>query len=230
MVTDTEKGFFIDLSRCDACRGCQVACEQWHNQGTIPTKQTGSEQNPPDLNYECYKIVRFEEKVYNNKFEWLFFPEQCRHCFDAPCQAQADLELEGAIITDPATGIVIYTEKTKEIDFEAVREACPYNIPRQDPKTKLISKCDLCFDRIQNNMVPACVQTCHSGCMNYGSYNEMLKLANKRLEEVKKDYPQAVLGNPDAVHIIYLFPFPPHDYYEYAVADNGEENSNTSCA
>ena len=125
---------------------------------------------------------------------------------------------------------MIYTEKTKELDFEAVREACPYNIPRQDPKTKLISKCDLCFDRVQNNMVPACVQTCHSGCMNYGSYKEMLALANKRLEEVKKDYPQAVLSNPDAVHIIYLFPFPPHDYYEYAVADSGEDSSQTSFA
>ncbi|MGL4722756.1 MAG: 4Fe-4S dicluster domain-containing protein [Desulfovibrionaceae bacterium] len=217
-------GFFIDLSACDACKGCQVACEQWKDQPTIPTKNTGSYQNPPDLNPEQFKLVRFEEKEYNNKVEWLFFPEQCRHCFDAPCQAEADMNVEGAITTDPATGIVLYHEKTKELtNFEDVREACPYNIPRRDEKTKLVSKCNLCFDRIQEGMIPSCVLTCHSGCMNYGTYDEMYALAHKRLEEVKPRYPQAQLGDPNSVRIIYLYTFPPSDYYEYAVADASDK-------
>ena len=218
-MSTSGKAFFIDLTKCDACRGCQVSCAQWHDLGAIKTKQVGTHQNPPELNYICYKTVHFKEKKYDGKLQWLFFPEQCRHCFDAPCQMQADSELEGAIYTDETTGAVIYTEKTKEVDYEGVRGACPYDVPRQDPTTKVLSKCDLCVDRIHNNMVPSCVKTCHSGAMNYGSYDEMRALAQKRLEEVQKEsHPQAVLGDPDAVRIIYLFPYNPKDYFAYAVS------------
>ena len=44
------KSFLIDTSRCTACRGCQMACKDWHNLPAIATKQTGTHQNPPDLN------------------------------------------------------------------------------------------------------------------------------------------------------------------------------------
>jgi len=31
------KGFFIDTTRCIACKACQVACKQWHN---LPAEKT----------------------------------------------------------------------------------------------------------------------------------------------------------------------------------------------
>ena len=45
------KTFFVDLSRCTGCRGCQVACKQWKNKPVEPTENTGSHQNPPDLSW-----------------------------------------------------------------------------------------------------------------------------------------------------------------------------------
>ena len=36
----------IDLSRCTACRGCQVACKQWNEQPASITHNFGSYQNP----------------------------------------------------------------------------------------------------------------------------------------------------------------------------------------
>ena len=54
--------FFIDLTLCTACRGCQIACKQWKKLPAEKTKNTGSHTNPPDLSYITYKTVHFIEK------------------------------------------------------------------------------------------------------------------------------------------------------------------------
>mgnify|MGYP000958045258 CR=1 FL=1 len=89
------KMFFVDLTRCTACRGCQIACKQWKNLPAEKTRNSGSHQNPPDLSGQTIRVVRFKETAdKNGKVSWNFFPEQCRHCVDAPCKAQADMESE----------------------------------------------------------------------------------------------------------------------------------------
>jgi formate dehydrogenase iron-sulfur subunit len=218
------KSFFIDLSRCIGCRGCQVACKQWHKLPAEKTANWGSYQNPPDLTFNTYKLVRFEEQVINGKLEWLFFPEQCRHCIDAPCKMVGDMYDSKAIIRDESTGAIIYTERTKNLPFEEIKGACPYNIPRLNPKTKVISKCDMCLDRVENGMLPACVKACPTGAMNFGEREDMLKLADARLKEVKADYPQAGLVDKDFVKVIYLSRFEPKLYYEYMYAENRPRN------
>ncbi|WP_035066189.1 4Fe-4S dicluster domain-containing protein [Nitratidesulfovibrio termitidis] len=213
------KMFFIDLTRCTACRGCQIACKQWKNLPAEETRNTGSHQNPPDLSYVTLKTVRFEEGVFDKKLDWLFFPEQCRHCVEPPCKGQADVDLEGAVLKDEQTGAVIFTELTAKVDGEMVRSACPYDIPRRDEATGLLSKCDMCNDRVQNGLLPACVKTCPTGCMNFGDEAAMTELANKRLAEVKKKHPNAVLGDPNDVRVVYLFQRDPKSYFEHAVAE-----------
>lgn len=213
------KSFFIDLTKCTACRGCQIACKQWHKLPAEKTHNWGSHQNPKDLSFITYKLVRMQEVVEKGQLKaWLFFPEQCRHCVEPPCKQVADMTDEQAILQDPLTGAVIYTERTKNLDFEEIRSACPYNIPRQDPKSKIISKCDMCLDRVHNGLVPACVKTCPTGAMNFGDREKMLELAKKRLKEVKAIYPEASLGDMQDVRVIYLFQTKPQAYYTYAVA------------
>lgn len=213
------KMFFVDLSRCTACRGCQIACKQWKNLPAEETRCTGSHQNPPDLSNVTLKIVRFTEKPVKDGVEWLFFPEQCRHCVEPPCLGQANLDADDAVIKDEVTGAVLFTELTKQVDAEGVRAACPYDIPRVDPETKLLVKCDMCNDRVQNGMLPACVKTCPTGTMNFGDSEAMLELAQKRLAEVRKTYPNAVLGDPDDVRVVYLFTRDPKDFFGHAVAE-----------
>ena len=99
------------------------------------------------------------------------------------------MTVEGAIIQDEKTGAVIMTEKTKQLspdDCEAVRQACPYNVPRRDDKTGMLTKCDMCIDRLQAGMVPICVKTCPTGTMVFGEREEILKIAKERLAVVKK--------------------------------------------
>ncbi len=209
------KSFFIDTTKCTACRGCQVACKQWHDLPAEKTTNRGSYQNPPDLSFTTYKLVRFNEKVVDGKLKWLFFPEQCRHCIEPPCLDTADDPT--AIFKDPATGAVIYTKNTKNLDAKAIIDSCPYNVPRVAADGTL-AKCDMCLDRVQNGEQPACVKTCPSGAMHFGESADMLALAQKRLAEVKKDFPKAALLDPEDVQVIYLTVYDPKLYCENAVA------------
>ncbi len=211
------KSFFVDLTKCTACRGCQVACKQWKKLPAEKTRNVGSHQNPQDLSAVTLKLVRFKEEVNNGKVDWFFFPDQCRHCIEAPCVMVS--EVEGAIIQDPVTGAVIYTEKTAQEDFETIRGACPYDIPRQDPKTKVIFKCDMCSDRVAVGMLPACVQTCPTGAMNFGDREDMLALAEKRLKAISGKYPEATLVDADNVRTIYLAAEAPEKYHNYLMSE-----------
>ncbi|MCP4683076.1 MAG: formate dehydrogenase [Desulfobacterales bacterium] len=211
------KSFFIDTTLCTACRGCQVACKQWHNLPAEETVNQGSYQNPADVSFDTYKLVRMKEELLDNKVQWLFFPEQCRHCIDAPCLDTAGDS--SAIFRDGQSGAIIFTANTKKLDAEEIIEACPYNVPRKGPDGTL-AKCDMCLDRIQNGLTPACVKTCPTGAMNFGDRGDMLALARQRIVEVKAKCPQAMLLNPDSVNVIYLTAYDPNLYYGFAVASN----------
>jgi len=215
------KSFLIDTSRCTACRGCQIACKEWKGFPAVHTKQTGTHQNPPDLGPYNFKLVRFKEYKMKTRVEWLFFPEQCRHCLEPGCKAGADAIMEGAIIKDEATGAIIYTELTKKFtpqQAEDVRTMCPYNIPRWDPVAGGLTKCNMCIDRLQAGMVPACVKTCCTGTMNFGEREAMLKLGQERLAAVKKTHPKAMLLDPDDVNTIFLVTEDRKLYHEFAEA------------
>ncbi len=215
------KAFLIDTTRCTACRGCQVACKEWHGLPALATKQTGSHQNPPDLNPFNYKLVRFSEHLIDGTVRWYFFPDQCRHCLQPPCLLTAMDYVEGAIVQDPDTGAVIYTDQTRYLskdEFQEVREACPYDIPRRDTGTGLVTKCDMCIDRVKNDMLPMCVKTCAMGAMSFGERDEIMAQAEKRLAVVKKEFPNASLADPGDVAVIYLLADEPARLHEYAVA------------
>ncbi len=213
------KGFFIDLTRCTACRGCQVACKQWHNHPAEDTRNWGSFQNPPDLSYVTYKLVRMEEYVENGQVkDWLFFPDQCRHCIQPPCKMVGDMDDERAILQDFDTGAVLFTERTNNLFFDEILASCPYDIPRLDEATNLQGKCDMCFDRVINDKLPACVLVCPTGAMNFGDLDEMRQMADERLEVVKEEFPNAVLGDPNALRVIVLFHREPTRFHHAAVA------------
>ena len=209
------KAIFVDTTTCTACRGCQIACKQWHGLPAEQTTNRGTFENPADLSFNTYKIVRMREEVIDGKLNWLFFPEQCRHCLEPPCRDIA--QDESSIFRDERTGAVIFTANSKNLDAQEITDACPYNIPRAGADGTL-AKCDMCNDRVENGLLPACVQTCPTGAMSFGDLEEMRDKAKKRLEVVKQKYPKAMLLDPDDVSVIYLVAFEPKYYHEFAVA------------
>lgn len=204
----------VDTSKCTACRGCQVACKQWNQLPGTATRNVGSYENPQDLSFETYKIVRFSEGGNGDgKPHWYFFSEQCRHCLAPGCMAVAEKE---EIVQDEKTGAVIFTPKTRNLKFQETLDGCPYNIPRQDPKTKVLLKCTMCFDRITNGMIPACVKSCPTGAMVFGGRDEILAMTAKRVEELRRKYPKAAALNPEDVRVIYIVKDDPKKYWKFA--------------
>ncbi len=211
------KSILVDTSRCTGCRGCQIACKQWNGLPGTKTKQTGTYQNPPDFSSVTYKVVRFAEGKQESSGDpyWYFFSDMCRHCMNPPCMVAS--EKDEIIHDDNDTGAVIYTAATKNIDFELARGACPYNIPRQDPKSKVVTKCTMCFDRIKSGRKPACVLSCPTA-MEFGNRAEILKEAERRVEELKKQYPKAKAIDADDVRVIFIVTDEPKKYHEFAEA------------
>lgn len=204
----------VDTSKCTACRGCQIACKQWNGLPGTKTKNEGTHQNPMDLSFQTYKIVRFAEGAQpDGKLYWNFFSEQCRHCLNPGCMAEAEKD---EIIQDKTTGAVLFTPKTKTLNFQSAKEGCPYDIPRQDPKTKEMFKCTMCFDRITNNMKPACVKSCPTGAMIFDERDKILAAAKARVDELKKSNPKAQAINADDVRVIYIVTDDPKKYWEFA--------------
>ena len=212
------KSFLVDLTKCTACRGCQIACKQWKKLPAEQTENTGSHQNPPDFSFKTLRVVRFKEMPREDGgVAWLFTPDQCRHCVEPPCKGAS--EYPESIIHDPETGAVVYTEQTVKEDIEIIRGACPYDVPRVDESTGVINKCDMCFDRVKAGMLPACVKSCPTGTMNFGDREDMLELAEKRLAEAQTKYPEAQLVNAEDVRVIFLTAYDPAEYHEFLSAE-----------
>jgi formate dehydrogenase iron-sulfur subunit len=214
------KAFFIDTTLCTGCRGCQIACKQWNQLPATKTENWGSFQNPKDLSFYTYKLVRFEEHMGpDNKPVWYFFPDQCRHCVEPPCLEAAEDVAPGGIIIDGQTGAVLYTDKLKKANAADITEACPFNIPRAQKGTGYMSKCTMCVDRVNNGLLPACVKTCPTGAMNFGDRDKMVAMAKERLGEVKSKYPNAAVTGLDDLRVFYLLADKPSKYHQYASVD-----------
>jgi len=219
------KSFFIDTTRCTGCRGCQTACKQWNQNPGTKTRQEGTYQNPPDLSAATWKLVRFSEaKGPGGETRWYFFPDQCRHCLYPPCKIAADRKEKEADILDAKTRAVIFNPAIKITPehFKEIRDICPFDIPRYDEKLGRMAKCTMCFDRVGEGMLPACVKTCPTGAMNFGDRDAIRKMAEKRLDRVRKIHRRASLVKPGAVRVIFLLADYPENYQQFAAADPAE--------
>ena len=145
-------------------------------------------------------------------------PSKCRHCLYPPCKIAGDEKSEDAIFIDPSTRAVIFDPAVKisPEHFKKIRAICPFDIPRYDAEKGRIAKCTMCFDRVGNGLLPACVKACPTGAMNFGGREAIQKMADKRLYEVKEVHERASLVNPEAVRVIFLLADYPETYHRFA--------------
>ncbi|MDD5100802.1 MAG: 4Fe-4S dicluster domain-containing protein, partial [Syntrophales bacterium] len=198
----------IDTTKCTACRGCQVACKQWNEMPGFRTKNWGSYQNPPDLQWNTWTLIRFQEHV-NEKgdFKWLFRKDGCMHCTDAACVKVCP---SGALYYSDLGTVGIIKERC--IGCKECVAACPFEIPRYDRATDKVYKCDLCFGRLKSNQLPACVLSCPTGALTIGARDAMIRRAHGRVKELGGDanvYGDRFVGG---THVIYVLQEKPEIY------------------
>ncbi|HET8549142.1 MAG TPA: 4Fe-4S dicluster domain-containing protein, partial [Bryobacteraceae bacterium] len=62
------------------------------------------------------------------------------------------------------------------------REFCPYDVPRVNPKTSTMQKCDGCFARIEQDLQPACVTLCPTGALRFGDWDEIQREGSSTID------------------------------------------------
>ncbi|WP_370577651.1 formate dehydrogenase subunit beta [Snodgrassella alvi] len=194
----------IDVSTCIGCKACQAACSEWNDIRDEVGTNHGVYDNPIDLSADSWTVMRFSETEQYGKLEWLIRKDGCMHCSDPGCLKACPSP--GAII-QYENGIVDFHQENC-IGCGYCISGCPFNIPRISKKDNRAYKCTLCSDRVAVGQEPACVKTCPTGAIHFGSKEDMKSLAGERIKDLKqRGFEQAGLYDPQGVggtHVMYV--------------------------
>src|SRR2546430_12323256 len=111
---------------------------------------------------------------------WLMRKNQCMHCAEPGCLAACPAD--GAIV-QYTNGIVDF-QQANCIGCGYCITGCPFDIPKMNPKTHRVFKCTLCADRVSEGLEPACIKSCPTGCLHFGSKEDMKFLAEGRAKQL----------------------------------------------
>ncbi|WP_066570135.1 formate dehydrogenase subunit beta [Snodgrassella sp. CFCC 13594] len=194
----------IDVSTCIGCKACQSACSEWNDLRDEVGECHGVYDNPMDLSSESWTVMRFSETEEYGKLEWLIRKDGCMHCAEPGCLKACPSP--GAIV-QYENGIVDFHEENC-IGCGYCISGCPFNIPRISKKDHRAYKCTLCSDRVAVGQEPACVKTCPTGAIQFGSKEDMKHVAAERIVDLKKrGFEHAGLYDPQGVggtHVMYV--------------------------
>ena len=138
----------IDHEACWGCKTCEVACKQENRAADGIKLIYVSEDGPKMVDGEPYFV--FQVNV-------------CRHCDDPDCIDACPEEA----ITKRKDGIVVmdYEQCT---GCELCIEACPYNAISFDADKDVAQKCNLCYERVDQGLIPACADNvCLAHCIDF---------------------------------------------------------------
>lgn len=144
-------GMAIDLRRCFGCHACSIACK--------------AEQDVP-LGYFKSWVMVSEKGKYPNAGRQ-FVPVLCNHCDDPPCVKACPTQAT----KQRKDGIVTQDDKVC-IGCKYCILACPYGMKYSDPALKTAQKCDFCLHRVEQGILPACVNTCNARARIFGDLND----------------------------------------------------------
>lgn len=197
------KSMLIDNSKCTGCKACQVACKQWNELPADDVEFVGSYESPQQFSGNTWTRVRFKEYSDDNKFNWIFTKMGCVHCTDAACEKVCPVQA----ISHTEFGTVIVDE-TKCIGCGTCASNCTFQVMSLDEEAKKAKKCTFCLDRLNHGETPACAKTCPSEAITFGDREEIINLAQERLEKLRNGtFPNAdVYGidELDGMGVIYI--------------------------
>ncbi|MCF6256013.1 MAG: dimethyl sulfoxide reductase anchor subunit [Gammaproteobacteria bacterium] len=143
-----QHGFHFTADNCIACHACEAACSEKND-------------NPAHL---AFRSVGYVEGGTYPAYQRMNISMACNHCDDPVCltgcptRAYTKFAEYGAVLQDP------------DICFGCgyCTWVCPYNAPQLDPVKGQVSKCNMCVDRLEVGLKPACVSACLGGALEFG--------------------------------------------------------------
>jgi formate dehydrogenase iron-sulfur subunit len=224
----------VDITKCIGCRACQVACKQWNDKDGEDTTfeyELGF-QNPAVLSAKTLTLISFHELV-NDKaqggLDYAFAMRRCLHCLEPACASACPT----TALQRQDDGPVSYSAD-ECIGCRYCIWACPWGVPSADwnslaPK---IHKCTHCADRVDQPVpsmrngvaltsdegkrfqasiqVPACVKACPADALRYGTRDDMLQEARRRMAARPGGYVDHIYGEHEAggTTVLYLSAVP----------------------
>jgi Fe-S-cluster-containing dehydrogenase component len=169
-------GMGIQIDKCIGCGRCVVACKEENNvprepiffrtwverylikrDNTVSVQCTAGGAKVPPSEVKEADILRS-----------FFVPKLCNHCQHPPCAQVCPV---GATFRTE-DGIVLVDEN-RCIGCSYCIQACPYGARYLHPERKTADKCTLCYHRIKQGLLPACVEVCPTQARVFGDLNSI---------------------------------------------------------
>jgi formate dehydrogenase iron-sulfur subunit len=172
----------VDTTTCIGCKACEIACQEWNDLPFAATAFDNTYQTMPSTAWNFWNLIKFNEHPKEDgTMMWLMRKDQCMHCAEPGCLAACPAD--GAIV-QYTNGIVDF-QQDKCIGCGYCITGCPFDVPKLNPATKKVHKCTLCADRVSQSLEPACIKACPTGCLHFGSMDDMKDLAEKRAHQLR---------------------------------------------
>ena len=143
-----QHAFHFTADNCIGCHACEAACSEKND-------------NPAHISF---RSVGYVEGGTFPSYRRMNISMACNHCDDPVClkgcptKAYTKHAEYGAVLQDPETcfgcGYCTWV--------------CPYNAPQLDPIKGQVSKCNMCVDRLEEGLKPACVSACLGNALDFG--------------------------------------------------------------
>ncbi len=203
---DLEVAKLVDTTTCIGCKACEVACLEWNGLSFSETVFDNSYQTMPETTWNFWNLIKFNEyEPEGGNLMLLMRKDQCMHCAEPGCLIACPAD--GAIV-QYANGIVDFQQDAC-IGCGYCMTGCPFNIPKFSPTSRKVFKCTLCSDRVSEGLEPACIKACPTGCLHFGTKDEMKELAENRAQQLREHsgFPNAGVYDPSGVggtHVLYV--------------------------
>ncbi len=173
----------IDLRKCVGCQSCTAACKFENNipEGSFRTWV-------PDVEIGAYPRTRRA-----------FLPRLCNHCERPSC-----IEVCPAGATWQRKDGVVVIDNDRCWGCGACVNACPYDARFINPITKTADKCTFCAQRVDQGLLPACVETCIGGARQFCDLNNPDDPVTRRIKSGPVQVLKPETGNQPRVFYIDL--------------------------
>jgi len=169
------KAILIDITRCNGCFNCQIACKDEH----VDNDWSPYAKPQPDMGHFWMRVNEVERGVVP-KVKVSYVPKLCMQCENPPCEKAAR---DGAVYRRKDGIVIIDPEKSK--GQREILESCPYGCIFWNGGLDIPQKCTFCAHLLdQGWKEPRCVEACCTGAMIFGEYDQLKDIINKRKAEV----------------------------------------------
>ncbi len=217
-------GLLYDTTRCIGCKACVVACRQANDTKPEPGNSPGGIWDTPmDLNGDTKTVIKLYKSA--DGFQRSFFKAQCMHCVDPACTNACML---GALKKGAARHRLLQPEPLHRLPLlpdglSLQRAEVPVDVGRaEDRQVRALppprGRARRCresdgFSRYPATHGPACAEVCPRAAVIYGTRDELLAEAKRRMAEFPDRYVPKIYGETDGggTQCLYLSHVPFED-------------------